>query len=156
MQFIPSTAHWLPSIAPETRKPESFNPGWNLRALCTYDKWLWERNNGANDYERMAFTLSAYNGGRGWVDRDEKLARQQGLDVARWFGAVAAVNAERSAATWKRNRSYPRLVLGERQRAYIRAGWGSGIKGGVRPRKRQYGGWRRPCCFRDCWGALPR
>ena len=132
-QFMPSTAKWLPSVAPETGKPEPFNPGWSLRALCAYDKWLWERNDGASAYERMAFTLSAYNGGQGWVNRDRRLARQRGLDAARWFGAVATVNAGRSAAAWKENRNYPRLILQERQYAYINAGWGPGIEDGTRP-----------------------
>lgn len=132
-QFMPSTAAWLPEVAPETGKPEPFNPGWSLRALCTYDRWLWERNDGANDYERMAFTLSAYNGGQGWVNRDRKLARQRGLDAARWFGAVATVNAGRSAAAWKENRNYPRLILEERQHAYVKAGWGPGSEDGARP-----------------------
>lgn len=127
-QFMPSTAKWLPSVAPETGKPEPFNPGWSLRALCAYDKWLWERNDGASAYERMAFTLSAYNGGQGWVNRDRRLARQRGLDAARWFGAVATVNAGRSAAAWKENRNYPRLILQERQYAYIKAGWGPGVE----------------------------
>lgn len=132
-QFMPATARWLPSVAPETGKPAPFNPGWSLRALCTYDKWLWERNSGANDYERMAFTLSAYNGGQGWVNRDRKLARQRGLDATRWFGSVATVNAGRSAAAWKENRAYPRLILQVRQYAYIKAGWGPGIEDGARP-----------------------
>jgi len=132
-QFMPATARWLPSVAPETGKPAPFNPGWSLRALCIYDRWLWERNSGASDYERMAFTLSAYNGGQGWVNRDKKLARQRGLDDARWFGAVATVNAGRSAAAWKENRNYPRLILQERQYAYIKAGWGPGIEDGARP-----------------------
>lgn len=132
-QFMPSTAKWLPSVAPETGKPEPFNPGWSLRALCAYDKWLWERNDGASAYERMAFTLSAYNGGQGWVNRDRRLARRRGLDAARWFGAVATVNAGRSAAAWKENRNYPRLILQERQYAYIKAGWGPGIEDGTRP-----------------------
>lgn len=131
-QFMPSTARWLPSVAPETGKPEPSNPGWSLRALCIYDHWLWERNSGANDYERMAFTLSAYNGGQGWVIRDKKLARQRGLDDARWFGAVATVNAGRRASAWKENRAYPRLILEERQHAYIKAGWGPGIEDGAR------------------------
>ena len=64
-QFMPATARWLPSVAPATGKPEPFNPGWSLRALCTYDKWLWERVAGHSDFERMAFTLSAYNAGLG-------------------------------------------------------------------------------------------
>ena len=132
-QFMPSTAAWLPEVAPETGKPAPFNPGWSLRALCTYDRWLWERNDGASDYERMAFTLSAYNGGQGWVNRDRKLARQRGLDPARWFGSVATVNAGRSADAWKENRNYPRLILEERQHAYVKAGWGPGIGDGARP-----------------------
>ena len=99
-QFMPATARWLPKVAPETGKPAPFNPGWSLRALCTYDKWLWDRTDGATAFERMAFTLSAYNGGQGWVNRDKRLARQRGLNPARWFGAVETVNAGRSAAAW--------------------------------------------------------
>lgn len=74
-QFMPATARWLPSVAPETGKPAPFNPGWSLRALCVYDKWLWDRVAGHSDFERMAFTLSAYNGGLGWVNRDRKKPR---------------------------------------------------------------------------------
>lgn len=129
-QFMPSTAAWLPKVAPETGKPAPFNPGWSLRALCTYDKWLWDRTDGATAFERMAFTLSAYNGGQGWVNRDKRLARQRGLDPARWFGAVETVNAGRSAAAWKENRQYPRRILKERQSAYVKAGWGPGIEEG--------------------------
>lgn len=132
-QFMPSTAKWLPEVAPETGKPAPFNPGWSLRALCAYDRWLWERTDGADDFERMAFTLSAYNGGQGWVNRDRKLARQRGLDPARWFGSVATVNAGRSAVAWKENRNYPRLILQKRQYTYIKAGWGPGIDDGARP-----------------------
>ena len=130
-QFMPSTARWLPSVAPETGKPMPFNPGWSLRALCIYDKWLWERAAGCDAFERMAFTLSAYNGGLGWVNRDRTLARKRGLDESRWFGAVETVNAGRSAAAWKENRSYPRIILQKRQYAYIRAGWGPGIEEGA-------------------------
>ena len=78
----------------------------------------------------MAFTLSAYNGGLGWVNRDKKLARQKGMDSARWFGAVETVNAGRSVAAWKENRNYPRFILKERQHTYRKAGWGPGIMEG--------------------------
>lgn len=127
-QFMPGTARWLPSVMPETGTPAPFNPAWSLRALCAYDKWLWERTAGATAHERMAFTLSAYNGGLGWVNRDKKLARQRGLEPERWFDHVATVNAGRSAAAWKENRSYSRLILTERQQAYVKAGWGPGIE----------------------------
>ena len=127
-QFMPATARWLPQVAPETGKPAPFNPGWSLRALCTYDKWLWDRTDGANDFERMAFTLSAYNGGQGWVSRDKAKARKLGVDDRRWFGAVENVNAGRSKAAFRENRNYPRLILEERQYAYIKAGWGPGVE----------------------------
>ena len=132
-QFMPSTARWLPTVAPETGEPAPFNAGWSLRALCTYDKWLWDRTDGANDFERMAFALSAYNGGLGWVNRDKRLAERQGVDPCRWFGGVETVNAGRSASAWKENRAYPRRNLKERQYAYIRAGWGPGIAAGDLP-----------------------
>lgn len=131
-QFMPSTARWLPSVAPETGNPEPFNPGWSLRALCVYDKWLWDRVAGHSDFERMAFTLSAYNGGLGWVNRDRKKARSLGLDDRVWFSSVENVNAGRSKAAFRENRNYPRLILKERQYAYIKAGWGPGIKDEVR------------------------
>ncbi|WP_415965451.1 transglycosylase SLT domain-containing protein [Desulfovibrio piger] len=127
-QFMPATARWLPSVAPETGKPAPFNPGWSLRALCVYDKWLWDRVAGHDDFERMAFTLSAYNGGLGWVNRDRKKARALGLDDRVWFDSVENVNSGRGRAAFAENRQYPRRILKERQRAYIKAGWGRGIE----------------------------
>ena len=55
------------------------------------------------------------------------------MDASRWFGAVENVNAGRSAAAWKETRNYPRLILQERQYAYIKAGWGPGIEDGAHP-----------------------
>ncbi|MCH5277495.1 MAG: transglycosylase SLT domain-containing protein [Desulfovibrionaceae bacterium] len=133
-QFMPATAKWLPSVMPGTGKPAPFNPGWALRALCAYDRWLWGRTDGANDYERMAFVLSAYNGGLGWVIRDKARASALGMDASRWFGHVENVNAGRNRAAFAENRQYPRRIL-ERQSAYIKAGWGPGIDAGGLPWK---------------------
>lgn len=127
-QFMPATAKWLPSVMPETGKPAPFNPAWSLRALCAYDKWLWDRVHGATDFEEMAFTLSAYNGGLGWVNRDKAKAKKLGKDDWRWFGHVENVNAGRSVAAFKENRQYPRRILKERQQAYVKAGWGPGLE----------------------------
>ena len=130
-QFLPSTAAWLPRAVPELEReagrPAPFNPGWALRALVSYDKWLWDRLNGADACQRMAFTLSAYNGGIGWVGRDRKEAERQGRDPARWFGQVEKVNAGRSAPSLRENRRYVRLILLERQYWYRKAGWGPGV-----------------------------
>lgn len=127
-QFMPSTAAWLPKVAPDTGRPAPFNPGWALRACVTYDKYLWDRVSGVTDFDRMAFTMSAYNGGLGWVNRDKRLAVSKGLDPGRWFGHVAEVNAGRKASSIKENRRYVQFIMRERQFAYSKAGWGRGIQ----------------------------
>lgn len=126
-QFMPATAAWLPTVMPETGKPAPFNPGWSIKALCAYDRWLWERVGAWSDFERMAFTLSAYNGGHGWVLRDKAKARKLGKDDRRWFNHVENVNSGRSRAAFAENRQYPRRILQERQQVYAKAGWGPGI-----------------------------
>ncbi|HAU2961038.1 TPA: transglycosylase SLT domain-containing protein, partial [Salmonella enterica subsp. diarizonae] len=87
-QFMPSTADWIAGVFPALSSREPYNPGWAIRALVSYDRWLWQRVVVPDGCERMAMTLSAYNGGLGWVNRDRRLARTRGLDDARWFGAV--------------------------------------------------------------------
>ena len=125
-QFMPSTARWLPTVAPDTGKPLPFNPAWSLRACVTYDRWLWDRTSGATPCDRMAFTLSGYNGGPGWVQRDRAEAARRGLDAAR-YDRVKAINAGRRPAAWKENREYVRLIMDVRQHLYVAAGWGPGV-----------------------------
>lgn len=126
-QFMPSTSAWLPEVAPQTGEPAPWNPGWSLRALAAYDRWLWDRVSGPDDCNRMAKTLSAYNGGLGWVRRDVRMARAQGLDPAAWWGSVETVNAGRAASCWRENRGYPRRILLELEPRYEAAGWGRGV-----------------------------
>lgn len=127
-QFMPATARWLPTVMPETGQPAPFNPGWSLRALCAYDRYLFERVSAWSEYERMAFALSAYNGGLGWVNRDKAKAKSLGKDERRWFDSVENVNAGRSRAAFAENRQYPRRILQQRQQVYAKAGWGKGIE----------------------------
>ncbi|MCV4776046.1 transglycosylase SLT domain-containing protein, partial [Escherichia coli] len=87
-QFMPATADWISQLIPMLSSREPFNPAWAIRALVSYDRWLWQRVSAASDCERMAMTLSGYNGGLGWVQRDRRLASQKGLDSTRWFGHV--------------------------------------------------------------------
>ncbi len=126
-QFMPATARWLPEVAPQTGTPEPWNPGWALRALAAYDLWLWRRVEAADDCNRWALTLSAYNGGLGWVRRDAALARAHGLDPLRWWGQVEAVNAGRGPAAWRENRTYPRRIMLHLTPLYAAAGWGQGV-----------------------------
>ncbi|MEB4492761.1 lytic transglycosylase domain-containing protein, partial [Pasteurella multocida] len=57
------------------------------------------------------FTLSAYNGGLGWVQRDKKKAQAQGLDPLLYWNNVEQVNAGRSRANFAENRGYPQRII---------------------------------------------
>lgn len=110
-QFMPATTAWFGTLIPALHEKAPLNPGWSLRALVHYDRWLWQRLAADNHCERMAMTLAAYNGGLGWVQREKQLAEDKGLDRHRWFGQVETVNAGRRSAAWAENRHYPRHIL---------------------------------------------
>jgi soluble lytic murein transglycosylase-like protein len=124
-QFMPATARWLPQVAPETGEPLPFSPSWAIRAMVTYDRWLYRRVGAWTDCDRWAFTLSAYNGGLGWVQRDKAVTRAKGMDPNTW-SHVALHNAGRSAANFRENRGYPTRILGPLTNLYRAAGWGKG------------------------------
>lgn len=124
-QFMPSTARWLPSAAPETGEPLPFSPSWAIRAMVTYDRWLWKRIHAASDCDRWAMTLSAYNGGLGWLQRDQALAESVALNPRIWTH-VSLVNSGRSAANFRENRTYPTRILYKLTDLYRAAGWGLG------------------------------
>jgi hypothetical protein len=127
-QFMPATADWMAQLYPNSLGPaQPFNPGWALRALVTYDRWLYARNQASSDCDRWAFVLSAYNGGQGWVNRDRVLASAKGADKLAWFDSVERFNAGRSAANFRENRHYPRAILLRWEPLYAAAGWGNGI-----------------------------
>ena len=112
-------------------RPDAISPaGAQGLALVSYDRWLWQRVSAASDCERMAMTLSGYNGGLGWVQRDRRLASQKGLDSTRWFGHVATVNAGRNAASWRENRHYPQRILRELAPRYLTWGGSSCVASG--------------------------
>ncbi len=124
-QFMPSTASWwCSSQGISTSACQPANPTWALRALVGYDKWLYDRVTAADELNRLAFALSAYNGGLGWVARDKQLASGKGLDKLMWFGSVDGVNAGRATASWQENRAYPKRILLQLQPRYL--AWGQG------------------------------
>lgn len=126
-QFMPSTADWIAKLYPELAAREPYNPSWALRALVTYDRYLWDRLEAASPCDRMAMSLSSYNGGLGWVRRDAKLAAGQGLAPDRWWDNIETVNAGRTAANWNENRGYPRRILRLLTPKYVAAGFGGGV-----------------------------
>ena len=127
-QFMPATADWMADIYPSTLGPaQPYNPGWALRAMVMFDRWLYQRNQATSECDRWAFVLSAYNGGNGWVNRDRRLASAKGADQLAWFDSVERHNAGRSAANFRENRHYPRAILLRWEPIYAAAGWGPGV-----------------------------
>jgi soluble lytic murein transglycosylase-like protein len=124
-QFTPDTAEWISqAYAGELGANQPFNPAWALRALVRYDLHLWALIRAVSDCDRMAMALAAYNGGLGWVQRDQRLAVAAGADPMRWWGHVERHTAR---ADWAReeNRGYPRRILLQLQPRY--KAWGLGV-----------------------------
>ncbi|HGD3424767.1 TPA: transglycosylase SLT domain-containing protein [Enterobacter hormaechei] len=121
-QFMPETARWISELYPELRDNAPYNPMWAIRALVQYDHRLWNSFQAKDNCQRMAFTLSAYNGGQGWVNKDKKLATSKGFDPSVWFEHVERVNAGRSTANWRENRQYPKTILFNKASLYLQ--WG--------------------------------
>lgn len=126
-QFMPATAKWVSELYPQLRENTPYNPVWAVRALVQYDHQLWQNMIAKDDCQRMAFTLSAYNGGQGWVNRDKKMAASKGLDASVWFEHVEQVNAGRSEANWRENRHYPKKILFQYAPHYLQWGQASCI-----------------------------
>jgi soluble lytic murein transglycosylase-like protein len=130
-QFMPSTEAWINDTY-RWNNGDATNPAWALRALVTYDRWLWDRlPSAASACERFAMTLSAYNGGLGWLQKDQRIAAvalgKGPRSAMRWFDEVERFNSGRSPAAFRENRAYPRLILTVREPLYVASGWGFGV-----------------------------
>ena len=121
-QFMPATGDWIDDAYPDLGPHQPYNPTWALTALVRYDKHLWDRTAGSTECDRMAFTLSGYNGGSKWVERDKTMATANGDDPLRYWGSVEKYNAGRNPAFWNENRNYPKRILKVLQPKYVT--WG--------------------------------
>lgn len=63
-------------------------------------------------------TLSAYNGGLGWVNRDKRLVP----NPEAWFCGVET-KSNRADWAFKENRNYPRRILLELEPLYVGDNW---------------------------------
>lgn len=132
-QFIPATSDWISGAYPALSENDPFNPIWALRAVATYDKYLWDRVLlYATDCDRAAFSLSGYNGGEGARDREVDLCLRSGsCDPDRWWDNVERFRW-RAPQFFTENRNYVRRILRVREPNYIAAGWGRGLCEGTR------------------------
>lgn len=126
-QFMPATARDIGRQRPDIGPARPTNPVWAIRAMVAYDLQNKERLRAASEFDLWALTLMAYNGGLGWVFRDQAKAKAEGLNPLSWLD-VAAVNAGRSEAAKRENNGYPRRIMLQLMPAYEAAGWGKGIK----------------------------
>ena len=129
-QFTPQTAKWISGAYPGLRENQPFNPSWAIRALVFYDYDLAAAVPRGQPCEWLAFTLSAYNGGPGWIKRDQELCREaENCDPDLWWGNVE-LYTPRSKAAARENRGYPRRIMLQLQHHY--ASWGGEVscKGG--------------------------
>ncbi|MCE8004241.1 transglycosylase SLT domain-containing protein [Halomonas sp. MCCC 1A11081] len=125
-QFMPGTSQWMAEIYPDLGRAAPYSPTWAMRAQARYNRWHLRRLSSVTDTcERWAFAMSAYNGGLGWVQRDQRLASAAGDDPAVWFGSVERYT-NRAGWAERENRHYVRHILLELTPRYVRAGWQGG------------------------------
>ena len=121
-QFMPGTARWIVGAYPAELAGDVLSPEWGIRALARYDRHLWDRLSGVDDCERMAFVLSAYNGGEGWVRK--RKARSESPEVCLF--ATCDINPGITPANQRENAGYPRRILITLEPLYVAAGFGPG------------------------------
>jgi len=104
---------------------DRYDPGRQLRALVLMDRVAFARLSFAPDYERMAFTFSAYNGGLGGVMQDRRLAASKGADPNKWFDNVESYSFKSKTKAhgygqsfFEVNREYVRSILKVRMQKY--------------------------------------
>lgn len=124
-QFMPATAQWIGGIDQTLAARTPTNPAWAIRALVVYDRWLWDRiTRAVDDCERMAFTLSAYNGGLGWVYKRQRISGMPAVCL----GQTCTLNPGITPEAQAENERYPVLILARHQPLY--STWGPGLCNG--------------------------
>lgn len=103
------------------------DPHYQLLAIVEMDHGIYRRQaNAASDRDRLAFTLSAYNGGEGGVLQDRRLcANTSGCDPSRWDGHVARTSLKSKIpkpgygkSFFAINREYVSNILDVRRQKY--------------------------------------
>lgn len=69
---------------------DRYDPYMQLKALVVYDHFIYNKIIGTtSDYDRLCFTLAAYNGGLGGVIQERQICRtMKDCDSTKWFGNV--------------------------------------------------------------------
>lgn len=123
-QFMPATTRWIASQSPDLSAQQPFSPAWALRALVTYNRWLYDRTPAHYlPRDRMWVALRAYNGGLGHWQRE---AASTGLaQPTRAQVDAACGKARRAVVHCTENLGYPHRILVVLQPRYLQ--WGHGL-----------------------------
>lgn len=123
-QFMPATARWMAGLDAALAAQQPFSPAWAVRALVTYDRWLYERTPARYaPRDRMWVALRGYNGGLGhW--QAEAAASGVALPTRAQVDAACG-RAQRAPLHCRENLSYPHRILDVIQPRY--AAWGPGL-----------------------------
>lgn len=105
-----------------------YDADYQLKAIVEMDKAIFSRQKtAANADERLAFTLSAYNGGEGGVLQDRRLcANTKGCDPSRWWNHVERYSLKSKTpkqgygqSFFRINREYVSNIVHVRRAKYI-------------------------------------
>ena len=123
-QFMPATATWIAGVDPALAARQPYHPAWALRALVTYDRWLYDRTPARYaPKDRMWVALRGYNGGFGhW---QAEAAASGAARPTRVQVDAACGRAKRAPLHCRENLDYPRRILLVIQPRY--AAWGPGL-----------------------------
>lgn len=103
------------------------NPDWSIHAQSLYMMYLVDKSKGVDECNAWAKALSAYNGGIGWLRRDEKVTETKGSDPKVWWNSVEVhKDSRRSQSAVAENTEYPRRVILEMQKKYYESGFAPG------------------------------
>ena len=104
LQFMPKTAAWVQDFV-GVGSPD--DPAWSLRAGVWYMRHLFDRVRYASECHKWGAALSAYNGGIGWHNRRQAIAR----DPADFWGSVRIVNPGITSANQRENERYSQRIV---------------------------------------------
>ena len=117
---MPATADWISNLYPkELGENQPLDIRWAIRALVTFDKWLYDR---IDSDEKWPMTLSSYNGGLGNLCKDQILTGEHNLNQRKWWNNVE-LYSKRSLSAFRENRDYPRRILLVLKPIYRREGF---------------------------------
>lgn len=114
-QFTPATVETMErSICKDLGPGNPYNEEWAIVCGIRYDVFLYNRMaEYSPEIERIAAMLASYNGGRGWVNRDNKVcSKLKWCDSSKWFNNVE-LSPDTRRAVWaiKENRGYPKRII---------------------------------------------